>query len=245
MVQKGLLRPGAVHRVAIVGPRLDFANKQMGNDFYPRQTIQPFAVLDSLIRLGLADPASIELDTLDISSEVNFHIERARKNAAAGRAYVVQLPWNTTARMTPEYRQSFIAYWQRLGSSIGEPVPPIPIPDAASEDTQTRAVRIRPDIVRRLIPWDANIVFQHLAPAPKRGLDLIIGTNVFVYFGELEQSLARMNMALMLHRGGCVLSNDKLPSSAADSLVDSLQTPQIIARDPERTDYMFTYERRN
>jgi len=245
LLQKGLLRPKSVHRVAIVGPGLDFANKQMGYDYYPRQTTQPFAVLDSLIRLGLADLASVKLDTLDISSEVNFHIDRARKNAAAGRAYVVQLPWNTTGRMTPDYRQSFVEYWQRLGSSIGKPVPPIPVPAGASEDTQTRAVRIRPEVVRRIAAWDANIVFQHLALPPQEGFDLIIATNVFVYFGVFEQSLARLNLALMLNPGGLVLSNDKLPNAAADGLSDSLQTMQIIARDPYRTDYMFTYQRRN
>lgn len=242
MVQRGLLRPGAVHRAAIVGPGLDFANKQMGNDFYPRQTIQPFAVLDSLIRLGLADPTSIELYTLDISSEVNFHIERARRNAAAGHAYVVQLPWNTTGRMTPEYRQSFVEYWQRLGSRIGNPVPSIAVPDAVSAETQTRAVKIRPEIVRRITPCDTDIVFQHLALAPQARFDLIIGTNVFVYFGGFEQSLARLNMALMLNRGGFILSNDKLAGSTADGLRDYFKTEQIIARDPDRTDYMFTYE---
>jgi len=244
MVQKGLLRPGSVHRVAIVGPGLDFANKQMGNDFYPRQTLQPFAVLDSLFRQGLADPASIELDTLDISSEVSFHIARARKNAAAGRPYVVQLPWNTTARMSDEYRQSFNEYWQRLGEKIGKPVSPIPVPEAAAEDTQTRAVSIRPDIVLRITPWDTDIVFQHLALEAQNGFDLIIATNVFIYFDEFEQSLARLNMGLMMKPGGSVLSNDKLPGLAGDGLVDSLQTLQIIARDPYRTDYMYTYERR-
>jgi len=243
MVRKGMLQPGSVRRVAIVGPGLDFANKQMGYDFYPRQTLQPFAVLDSLIRLGISDPASVDLTTMDISSEVNFHIERARKSAAAGRAYVVQLPWNTTGRMTPEYRRSFEQYWQKLGSKIGSPVPPIPVPEAAAEDTQTRAVRIRPEIVLRITPQDTNIVFQHLAVSAHEGFDLIVGTNVFVYFSEFEQSLARLNMASMLNPGGYILSNDKLPSSAADGLADSLQTMQIIARDPYRTDYMFTYQR--
>jgi len=244
MVRKGLLGPRSVRRVAIVGPGLDFANKEMGNDFYPPQTIQPFAVLDSLIRLGLCDPASIELDTLDISSQVNFHIARAQKNAAAGRAYVVQLPWNTTARLTPEYRESFIRYWMELGSSIGEPVPPIAVPGAAAAVTQTRAVKIRPEIVRRVRPMDINIIFQHPALPPQEGFDLIIGTNIFVYFGEFEQSLARLNMALMLNPGGFVLSNDKLAGSAADGLSDSLQTVQILARDPDRIDYIFTYEHR-
>jgi hypothetical protein len=245
MVQKGLLRPGSVHRVAVVGPGLDFANKEMGNDFYPRQTIQPFAVLDSLIRRGLSDPASVELYTLDISSEVNFHIARARENAEAGRAYVVQLPWDTTGRMTPEYRESFIMYWKKLGSSIGQPVPPIPVPGPAAAETQTRAVEIRLEIVRRITPLDVNIVFQRPAMEPQEGFDLIIGTNVFIYFGEFEQSLARLNMALMLNPGGFVLSNDKLTSSAADGLFDSLRTVQMVARDPDRVDFIFTYGKRH
>jgi len=215
----------------------------MGNDFYPRQTIQPFAVLDSLVRLGLSNPASVELYTLDISSEVNFHIARARKNAAAGRAYVVQLPWDTAARMTDEYRQSFTQYWEKLGSSIGEPVPPIAVPAAAPE-TETRAVKIRPAVVLRVTPLDTNIVVERPALAAQSGFDLIIGTNIFVYFGKFEQALARLNMALMLGPGGFALSNDRLPGSAVDGLADSLQTTQIFARNPDRTEYMFTYQRR-
>src|SRR5208282_4865599 len=148
MVEKGLLKPGSIHRVAVVGPGLDFANKEKGNDFYPLQTIQPFAVLDSLFRLGLADPATVELYTLDISSDVNFHISRARKNAVAGRPYTVQLPWDTSARHTPEYRKDFVNYWQKLGDHIGAPVAPIAVPPGAAAETQTRAVKIRPEIVR-------------------------------------------------------------------------------------------------
>jgi len=243
MVAKGLLRPGSVHRVAIVGPGLDFANKQMGSDFYPRQSTQPFAVVDSLVRLGLCDPASVEVYTLDISPEVNSHLERARRNAAAGRAYVVQLAWNTTARLAPTYRESFIEYWRKLGSSIGNPVPPLPVPPAAAADAETRAVKIRPEVVRRITPVDVNVVLQHLAPAPQKGFDLIIGTNVFIYFSDFEQALARLNMALMLNPGGFILSNDKLQGSAADGLSDSLQTVQMVARNPDRTEYMFTYVR--
>ena len=244
MVEKGLLKPGSIHRVAVVGPGLDFANKEKGNDFYPLQTIQPFAVLDSLFRLGLADPATVEMYTLDISSDVNFHISRARKNAAAGRPYTVQLPWDTSARHTPEYRKDFVNFWQKLGDRIGEPVAPIAVPPGAAAETQTRAVKIRPEIVRRVAPLDVNIIFQHLPPLPQQGFDLIIGTNIFVYFNAFEQSLARANMSLMLNPGGFVLSNDKLPGTVPAGLSDSLLTTQIVARDPDMTEMMFSYERK-
>jgi len=243
MIHQGLLQKGSVHRVAIVGPGLDFANKENGNDFYPLQTIQPFAVLDSLIRLGLADVSSVEIYTLDISPDVNFHIERARKLAQGGRPYIVQLPWETAARQTPEYRAAFIQYWRRLGSTIGTPVPPIPVPPIAARTTETRALKVRPDIVLRFTPLDTNIIYQHIPFASTDGFDLIIGTNVFVYFSAFEQSLARKNMSLMLRRGGFILSNDELPGTPADGLVDSYKTSQVFARNPDRIDYMFTYQR--
>ena len=244
MVHQGLLQKGSVRRVAIVGPGLDFANKENGNDFYPLQTIQPFAVLDSLLRLGLADPSTVEIYTLDISPDVNFHTERARKLAQAGKPYVVQLPWDTAARQTPEYRAAFVQYWRRLGSTIGAPVPPIPVPPAAATTTETRALKVRPDVVLRFRPLDTNIVYQHIPFRTGEGFDLIIGTNVFVYFSAFEQSLARKNMSLMLRPGGFILSNDELPGTPADGLVDSYKTSQVFARNPDRIDNMFTYQRR-
>jgi hypothetical protein len=36
----------------VIGPGLDVADKQDGFDFYPQQTLQPFALVDSLRRLG-------------------------------------------------------------------------------------------------------------------------------------------------------------------------------------------------
>jgi len=242
MVEKGLLKPGSVARIAIVGPGLDFANKEKGNDFYPPQTIQPFAVLDSLIRLGVVKADTVELYTLDISSDVNFHVKRAKENAQSGRFYTVQLPWNTAARQTEEYRQNFITYWQRLGDQIGEPAAPIAVPSAAAE-TQTRAVKIRPGIVRRLTPVDMNIVYQRLPVAPQQGFDLMIGTNIFIYYDAFEKSLARANVAAMLKPGGFLLSNDKFPDSVTSGLEGSLQTTELIARDPDRTDTMFCYQK--
>jgi len=244
MVEQGLLKPGSVHRVAVVGPGLDFANKEKGNDYYPLQTIQPFAVLDSLFRLGLADPATVELYSLDISPDVNFHIDRARKSAAAGRSYTVQLPWDTSARHTSEYRKGFVNYWLKLGEHIGESVAPIAVPTGAAAETQTRAVKIRPAIVRRVTALDMNIVYQRLQPAAQQGFDLIIGTNIFVYFDAFEQSLARVNMSLMLNPGGFVLSNDKLPGAVSAGLADSLTTTQIVARDPDMTELMFCYQKK-
>ena len=68
---KGTLAPSSVRRVAIVGPGLDFTDKAEGFDFYPQQTIQPFALVDSLGRFGLGQPDAIRVTTLDLSPRVN------------------------------------------------------------------------------------------------------------------------------------------------------------------------------
>ncbi len=244
MVKKGMLKPGGIRRVAIVGPGLDFVNKQLGVDFYPPQTVQPFAVLDSLLRLGLAKPDNIELVTLDISSRVNVHLDAARKNAAAGKPYTIQLPWYSEGRWSPEFRADFTSYWQQLGAQIGEPVAPIPVP-AADAGFQTRAVKVRPAIVGRVKPVDMNIVYQRLQVAPKESFDLVIGTNIFVYYGGFEQSLARANVAAMLKPGGYLLSNDKLPETAPSGLEQVMVTPIAMTTPPVVTDYIYCYRRTN
>ena len=243
MVEKGALKPGSVRRIAIVGPGLDFVNKQQGYDFYPPQTIQPFAVLDSLVRLKLTDPATVELYTMDISSSVNVHIERALKNAAAGKPYVLQLPWYQAGRWTDDFRTAFVSYWTNLGSMIGKPVPAIPVPKGA-EGIASRAIAVPPAIVRRITPLDLNIVYQRLELAPEERFDLIVGTNVFVYYGAFEQSLVRANVASMLKPGGFLLSSEKLADRIENGLQPDITTQVPMTGPPVMTDYIFGYRRK-
>jgi hypothetical protein len=242
MMDKGMVKRGSIRRVAIVGPGLDFANKQEGLDFYPPQTVQPFAVLDSLFRLGLASPDDVELYTLDISSRVNLHIEAARKNAALGRAYTVQLPWYADGRWTDEFRVKFTQYWRSLGAKIGEPVAPIPVPEAAA-GFETRAVKIRPAVVSRVKPVDMNIVFQRLSLAPAERFDLIIGTNIFLYYSAFEQSLARVNVAAMLKPGGYLLTNDRLQDTVPSGLEQVMMTEIPMTAPPVIIDKIYCYRR--
>ena len=121
MKARGLLEaPAAVRRVAIVGPGLDFADKDVGFDFYPQQTLQPFAVLDSLKRLGLApSPGDPEIVLLDISPRIIDHVTRARARAARNIGYTLNLPLPRSTPWLPEVR----AYWQTFGDQIGAPAP--------------------------------------------------------------------------------------------------------------------------
>jgi hypothetical protein len=243
MLAAGLITAGGVRRVAIVGPGLDFVNKQDGLDYYPPQTIQPFAVMDSLVRLGLSDAKSLQVVTLDISGNVNAHLERARARAEAGQPYVLQLPWLAAGRWSEDFRRSFVDYWQGLGSQLGVPAKAIPVPGGA-EGVETRAVSVRPAMVGRITPVDLNIVFQRMPQQAERGFDLVIGTNIFLYYGEFEQSLARANVAALLRQGGVLISNDQLAEKVPAGLELAMTTKIPMTTEPVITESVFSYKRR-
>lgn len=244
LVKAGMLKPGSVRRIAIIGPGLDFANKEYGNDFYPPQSIQPFAVLNSLIQLGLTDPNTFELSTFDISPSVNIHLARAQKNAIAGKHYVVQLPWNSASPFNAEYIAAFSAYWQNLGNQIGAAVEPVAVPLKLAQEIHIRAVSVRPEIVRRITPIDMNIVFQRMSAADNdQKFDLIIGTNIFIYYGAFEQSLARANLAAMLKPGGFLLTNDLLADQVPSQLEEAHRTTIEVRSEPQIIEHIYCYRR--
>jgi hypothetical protein len=211
MRDRGILKRASVRRVGVIGPGLDFTDKQEGYDFYPLQTVQPFAVLDSLLRLGLAELGPVEIYTLDLSPRVNQHIERAQRAGQAGHVYTIQLPRNPARHWTP----GALSYWQHFGDRIGGPVPPVPVPPALS-NLAVRAVRVRPEIVQRLSPLDVDIVLQREDVRDDGKFDLLVATNVLVYYDTFEQTLALANVQAMLRPGGFLLTNNlllELPSS--------------------------------
>src|SRR5439155_24688896 len=125
MKSRAVLPEKAITRVAVIGSGLDFTDKGFGYDFYPLQTLQPFAVHDSLIRLGLAEPGKIDITAFDISREVLEHLRSAHDRAKMGENYVVQLP-----RESWPWVAEAVQYWRAFGSEIGEPAAPVQPPPA-------------------------------------------------------------------------------------------------------------------
>jgi len=226
MKARGLLTPGAVRRVGIVGPGLDFADKDVGFDVYPQQTLQPFAVLDSLKRLGLAptsgDP---EIVLLDISPRIVDHVTQARARAARNIGYTLHLPLPKRTPWLPEVR----AYWQAFGDRIGTPAPPPPS-KAIAELAELRAVRARPSAVQRMSVLDLNVVTERL---DGEAFDLVIGTNVLIYYDVLEQALALSNIEAMLKPGAFLLANVSAPNLTSVTIrpVDTTTTRYARARE--------------
>ncbi len=219
--KRGVLREGQVARVAVIGPGLDFIdkNEESGYDYYPQQTLQPFALYDSLVRLGLASGNAVSMSIFDISSRVIDHMQRARERAGKNTGYVIQLPRDVARPWPPE----LIAYWRGLGRSVGAEVTPIRPPEIfqsinGGQGLETRAVRIRPEVVLAREPVDLNVVLERMNLSAKDRFDLVVGTNIFVYYGAFEQALALENVGAMLKPGGLLLTNDRLPEVPGGSM---------------------------
>ena len=228
---RGVLREGQVARVAVIGPGLDVIdkNERSSYDYYPQQTLQPFALYDSLVRLGLARAGGVSMSIFDISSRVIDHIRRARELARMNTGYVIQLP----RQVADPWPAGLIAYWRSLGDRVGAEVAPIRPPFQITDTFQiadggqtanggpgleTRAVRIRPDVVLRCQPENLNIVLERIPLAEADRFDLMVGTNVFIYYDAFERSLALENAGAMLKHGGLLLTNDRLPEVRGGSM---------------------------
>lgn len=233
-----LLSAGSVRRVAIIGPGLDFTDKQEGYDFYPLQSIQPFAVIDSLLRLGLAKPGELRVTTLDLSPRINDHLRQAKLRVQKGQGYTLHLPFDTQAN----WRPGLVGYWKRFGDKIATPVPALGSPTNAGP-VQVRATRVRPNVVAAITPTDVNIVLQRLdLPATER-FDLIIATNILVYYDPFEQSLAAANIERMLRPGGFLLSNNAIPEMPFARIHNVDYTTVVYSDRPGDGDHIVWYQR--
>jgi hypothetical protein len=171
--------------------------------------------MDSLIRLGLADAGTIHVTTFDVSATVNDHIVEMVRRARAGTPYVMTLVLDGEVAWTPR----LLSYFGKFGDTIGSQVP-VTIPPGIGSP-RLRAISVRPPVVERVLARDINITAQRLVLSDAERFDLIIGTNVFVYYDRLQQGLAMVNVADMLRPGGLLLSNNALvevPSSGMRSI---------------------------
>lgn len=236
LLNLGVLTKGSIRRVAVIGPGLDFADKSEGFDFYPQQTTQPFLLLDSLLRLGLSRKDDVSITTLDISPRVNQHIALIRQRAKQGTSYVLQLPlpadrtWEVSAK----------AFWQKAGEFIGATTKPVPAPPSAGK-LYRRAVRIPPQLVLRIAPEEMNLVWQRLDLPAAQHYDLVVATNVLVYYDEFHQALALDNIQSMLRENGVLLTNNGLPEVPSLAMKQSGHSATAYSDRSADGDYIVWY----
>jgi len=149
---------------------------------------------------------------------------------------VLQLPRETSFEWNP----LLVKYWEQLGSQIGVPVAAA----AAPAGVQMRAVHVRPEIVRSITPEDLNVVLQRVDPlAASERYDLIVATNILVYYDVFEQSLAMANVAKMLNPGGLLLTNSPVFELSSTPMRSVGYTDMRYERRDAGRDRVFWYQR--
>lgn len=207
MIRRHALSPGAIRRIAVIGPGLDFADKREGYDYYPLQTIQPFALMEAVLRLDLATAGKPDLVAFDLNPLVIAHMKRLGERGRAGKPYVVQLPREAQAGWT----EGASAYWRHFGEILGTPVAPMRLP-AGLKAIEARAISIQPRYSARIKAADLDVVAQTLDVRPGEGFDLVVATNVLVYYDLFQQALAMASIAHMMNPAGVLIVNQTLPA---------------------------------
>jgi hypothetical protein len=178
-------------RVLIVGPGLDSAPRTDLTDL-PPESSQPFALADAILQLGLSAPATLSIHCVDISAQVVGFLQEFSSRPLSRVTFL-------SRRGTSEYQ----AYFRSLGNALGHEVPPNPnwkLP----QSVQAKTIEVQRGIARGITASRMNILTETGAPR----FDLVVATNVFVYFDRPELLLALAGIHSLLRDGGYLIHNE-------------------------------------
>jgi hypothetical protein len=96
-------------------------------------------------------------------------------------------------------------------------------------------------VARRVQPITGNVVYDRLRPARPELFDLVVATNVLVYYDTFEQSLAAASIAAMLREGGVFLTNDAVLELPEIPLRSGGQLPVPFSEQPGDGERMVWY----
>ena len=194
-----------MNRALIVGPGEDFAPRTGLIDSYPPQSYQPFAIADALLALRLADPQALRIDCVDINDRVLEFFEEFPKHRKPRLTLLAA--WDD-----PQY----LDFFGGLGLQIG----------TVSPVHGGKSLLVSKDVTNRVTAQKLNVITERYDPSPQ--YDLVVATNVFVYFSRIELSLALSNIHSMLGAGGTLIHNEL--RSEVEEISRLLGFPPVEAR---------------
>ncbi|HTM48597.1 MAG TPA: hypothetical protein VL285_07955 [Bryobacteraceae bacterium] len=194
-----------LNRILIVGPGLDFAPRTGLDDSLPPQSLQPYAIADAVLQLGLSSREHLRIHCVDINPHV---VERLRAAQSEPPALSVR------KREGPE---EYSRYHEEFGRAIGTVDRPDPV---------SRIIRVSAAVARRITADRLDVVTERDESAP--GYDLAVATNVLLYLGDAELALALSNLRSMLRGGGYFLHNESRGS--VEAIGRAVNLPVIDAR---------------
>jgi hypothetical protein len=189
-----------MERVLVIGPGLDFAPRTDLFDNIPPQSYQPYALADALIGLKLARSPGLRVECADINPRVVAFIN----DFPARERPVLQL-------ISKPSDEEYLRYFTGLGAAIG----------IRRGDT----IEVRKEVAQSVSARRLNIVTERLTASP---FDLVVSTNVLLYFNSEELALALTNISGMMKRGGYFIHNDLRPE--IDTYAESLGLRAVHAR---------------
>jgi len=126
-----------------------------------------------------------------------------------------------------------------VSNRVGLPASAMRVP-GNDEATDVRAVLVPPAAVLSVTPVNLDVITERVSLQDGERFDLVIGTNVFVYYDPFEQALAAANVAAMLRPGGVLLSNN-------DIYVTTPMKPTVghlpVSYSDRQHDNVFSYQR--
>lgn len=212
------LEPGfAADRILVVGPGLDLAPRIDMLDRFPPQSYQPFAVADAVLSLGMTVGEGVRVHSVDI----NPLVVRFFEGFPGSRKRILNM---VSGLGRDQLSADFHDYFRNLGRKIGEESAlsaPAPLTSHL-----TKAISVRSDLVRNVTAAEMNILTERYDPSP--AYDLVVATNILVYFNQQELRLALANICSMLRPGGYLVHNELRPE--VESIARDLDLAPVQAR---------------
>jgi hypothetical protein len=132
-------------------------------------------------------------------------------------------------------------YFRSFGDKVGSAVP-VTVPTGIGP-LRLRAMAVRPDVVKNISPHDVNITAQMPALSDSDRFDLVVATNIFVYYDRLQQGLAMASVAGVMRPGALLLSNNALVEVPATGIRSIGYSKMMYSNREEDGDLIIWYQK--
>jgi len=173
-------------RALVVGPGLEFSSRVGFREDLPVQSVQPYLVLDAMLSLGLAVPAAARVDCVDLNQRVVSVINDFSRRAPA-RLVLRETVGDEESRR----------WWESAGRKLGPSI----------RGTRAKSIEVKPEWLERVRAARMDLLTERVGGQ----YDVIVVTNLLLYFDNRQLGLALANLASMLRPGGVLIHNEARP----------------------------------
>lgn len=225
--------PSKINRMLIIGPGLQFSDPDLGEEI-PQESHEPFTLVDSLFRSGIAIPGALEVDLFDINSRVVQHFKDA---VATNKSYDLHVVINKEDNVARE-SLGFLHYGEDV---FGRSLPGVQSNKPAEGKSRrpsrgslepaaivSRSLSIPAAIVKMFHPFEGDMTttdLRKLHPPVDTKYDAIFCFNTLIYLDEKERMLAGINIREALAENGVFVTDNRFVkqegSAAAAPIFDT------------------------